>query len=113
MNEPWRGKKNERDNPEKDRVLSPDESVVVRYEQLHDRMVSNLINPDNSGETTLIIKRGMYVWIKSLPCTKGKKMALEPSSDEKALDLNLDNGSLVSLLVNMVLNNHKRGLHHD
>jgi hypothetical protein len=85
---------------------------VIRYERLRTQMMQHTQMPALEG-AAILMRRGMLVWIRTC---EGDSVLRESVSrfraDSKPLPLELQNAA-VSLLSNMILENHQRRRSHD
>jgi hypothetical protein len=85
---------------------------VIRYERLRTQMMQHTQMPALDG-AAILMRRGMLVWIRTC---EGDSVLRESVSrfraDSKPLPLELQNAA-VSLLSNMILENHQRRRSHD
>jgi hypothetical protein len=85
---------------------------VIRYERLRTRMMQHAQMPALEG-AAILMRRGMLVWLRTC---EGDSVLRESVScfraDSKPLPLELQNAA-VSLLSNMILENHQRRRSHD
>jgi hypothetical protein len=88
------------------------EDSVIRYEHLRTQMTQHTQMPALEG-AAILMRRGMLVWIRTC---EGDSVLRESVScfraDSKPLPLELQNAA-VSLLSNMILENHQRRRSHD
>ncbi len=76
----------------------------MRYERLRDNIVH--CSGSNVQGASILIRRGMFVWMKTWACLENKRTY--PDSDtnrEEPLASDLYNNAVL-LLANMVINNH-------
>jgi hypothetical protein len=85
---------------------------VIRYERLRTQMMQHTQMPALEG-AAILMRRGMLIWIRTC---EGDSVLRESVSrfraDSKPLPLELQNAA-VSLLSNMILENHQRRRSHD
>jgi len=113
LNGPWNEeKKNDDKQGASNSTPVISEDFIVRYERLRSRMMQHAQMPGLEG-AAILMRRGMLVWIRTC---EGDSVLRESVScfraDSKPLPLELQNAA-VSLLSNMILENHQRRRSHD
>ena len=113
LNVPWdEEKKTEDEQGASDFAPFIPEDSVIRYERLRTRMMQHVQMPALEG-AAILMRRGMLVWIRSWEDVSAPRESVSRfSADSKPLPLELQNAA-VSLLSNMIFENHQRRRRHD
>ena len=113
LNGPWDEEKKTEDKQGASNFVPfiPEDSVI-RYERLRTAMMQPAQMPALEG-AAILMRRGMLVWIRSLQGGSALRQTVSRfRADSKPLPLEL-HSAVVSLLSNMIFENHQRRRSHD
>jgi hypothetical protein len=113
LNGPWNEeKKNDDKQGASNSAPVISEDSIVRYERLRSRMMQHAQMPGLEG-AAILMRRGMLVWIRSWQGDSAPRKSVSRfRADSKLLPLDLQN-AVVSLLSNMIFENHQRRRSYD